>query len=268
MIPCTIKGKPLVLPWGRTPRLDSSVRACLADFRCVAEVSSESLLSVLLLPDRCQFDIVSTQAGADHDINSNSFGSDTGSIGLPSTYAHLGNCDHSCQHCDARFWYEERIKNSANSARYTIRLPRMRCLSAPTPVQSSTLEEIANDAKVIEIENQLLVLIKRQVETELMLEEKFKDLCEKVSNFVKEIEDVVKEVERLSCKDVAKKTVCLLRRGQKRELYMMMRLHMMVDESHLSVREKHTFVSKMNLGRPTYTSSLRIPFKNAVLTSI
>ncbi|GJV46617.1 hypothetical protein Tco_1431153 [Tanacetum coccineum] len=111
------------------------------------------------------------------------------------------------------------------------------------------IEEIANDAKVIEIDNQLLVLIKRQVETELMLEEKFRDLCEEVSNFVKEIEDVVKEVERLSCKDVAKETVCLLRRAQKRELYMMTRLQMMADESHLSVREKHTFVSKMNLGR-------------------
>ncbi|GJR78186.1 retrovirus-related pol polyprotein from transposon TNT 1-94 [Tanacetum coccineum] len=68
-------------------------------------------------------------------------------------------------------------------------------------------KEIAKDAKVIEIDNQLLVLIKRQVETELMLEEKFRDLCEKVSNFVKEIKDVVKEVERLSCKDVAKETV-------------------------------------------------------------
>ncbi|GKE30035.1 hypothetical protein Tco_1445419 [Tanacetum coccineum] len=95
----------------------------------------------------------------------------------------------------------------------------------------------------------MLVLIKRQVETELMLEEKFRDLCEEVSNFVKEIKDVVKEVERLSCKDVVKETVCLLRRGQKHELYKMTRLQMMVDESHLSVREKHTFVSKMNLGR-------------------
>ncbi|GKB42828.1 hypothetical protein Tco_0887770 [Tanacetum coccineum] len=111
------------------------------------------------------------------------------------------------------------------------------------------IEEIAKDAKVIEIDNQLLVLIKRQVETELMLEEKFRDLCEEVSNFVKEIEDVVKEVERLSCKDVAKETVCLLIRAQKSELYMMTRLQMMADESHLSVREKHTFVNKMNLGR-------------------
>ncbi|GKB86314.1 hypothetical protein Tco_0958586 [Tanacetum coccineum] len=66
------------------------------------------------------------------------------------------------------------------------------------------IEEIAKDAKVIEIDDQMLVLIKRQVETELMLEEKFRDLCEEVSNFVKEIKDVVKEVERLSCKDVAK----------------------------------------------------------------
>ncbi|GJU49769.1 hypothetical protein Tco_1219324 [Tanacetum coccineum] len=105
------------------------------------------------------------------------------------------------------------------------------------------IEEIAKDAKLIEIDDQLLVLIKRQVETELMLEEKFRDLCEEVSNFVKETEDVVKEVERLSCKYVVKETVRLFRRGQKRELYKMTRLQMMVNESHLSVREKHTFVS-------------------------
>ncbi|GJW73520.1 hypothetical protein Tco_0132890 [Tanacetum coccineum] len=83
------------------------------------------------------------------------------------------------------------------------------------------IEEIAKDAKdakVIEIDNQLLVLIKSQVKTELMLEEKFRDLCDEVSNFVKEILDMVKEVERLSCKDVAKETVRLLRRAQKRML--------------------------------------------------
>nr|GEU89612.1 ribonuclease H [Tanacetum cinerariifolium] len=64
------------------------------------------------------------------------------------------------------------------------------------------IKEIAKDAKLIRIEDQLLVLIKRQVETKLMLEEKFQDLCEEVSNFVKESKDVVKEVERLSFKDV------------------------------------------------------------------
>ncbi|GJV80944.1 hypothetical protein Tco_1516814 [Tanacetum coccineum] len=86
------------------------------------------------------------------------------------------------------------------------------------------IEEIAKDAKLIEIYDQLLVFIKRQVETKLILEDKFRDLCEEVSNFVKEIEDVVKEVERLSCKDEAKETVRLFRRGQKRELYKMTRL--------------------------------------------
>ncbi|GKF57550.1 hypothetical protein Tco_0171087, partial [Tanacetum coccineum] len=94
------------------------------------------------------------------------------------------------------------------------------------------IEEIAKDAKLIKIEDQLLVLIKRQVETGLMLEKKFRDLCEEVSNFVKESEDVVKEVERLSCKYVAKETVGLLRHGQKRDLYNMTRLQMMVNESH------------------------------------
>nr|GEW71188.1 hypothetical protein [Tanacetum cinerariifolium] len=107
----------------------------------------------------------------------------------------------------------------------------------------------AKDANVIDIDDQLLMLIKRQMETGLMLEEKFRDLCEEVSNFVKLIQDEVKKVERLSCKDVAKETVRLLRRVQKRELYKMTRLQMMVNESHLSVPEKHTFVNKMDLGR-------------------
>nr|GEW04212.1 hypothetical protein [Tanacetum cinerariifolium] len=81
-----------------------------------------------------------------------------------------------------------------------------------------------------------------------MLEEKFQDLCEEVSNFVKESEDVVKEVESLSRKDVAMETIHLLRRRQKRDLYKVTRLQMMVNESRLSVREKHTFIIKMNLG--------------------
>nr|GEV73906.1 hypothetical protein [Tanacetum cinerariifolium] len=111
------------------------------------------------------------------------------------------------------------------------------------------IEELEKDAKSNKIEAQMLVLTGRQVETELKLEKKFRELCENVSNFVKEMKDVVKELEKLSGNHVAKETVCLLRRGQKRELYMMTRLQMMVDESHLGVREKHTFVSKMNLER-------------------
>ncbi|GJZ21041.1 hypothetical protein Tco_0558080 [Tanacetum coccineum] len=87
----------------------------------------------------------------------------------------------------------------------------------------------------------LAVLIWRQVETELKLEEKYRELCDEVSNFVKESEDVVHELERLSGNHVVKETVRLLRRRQKRDLYKMTRLQMMVNESHLSVREKHTF---------------------------
>nr|GEX17167.1 hypothetical protein [Tanacetum cinerariifolium] len=86
------------------------------------------------------------------------------------------------------------------------------------------------------------------METELMLKEKFLELCEEVSNFVKEREDLVQELERSNGNHMAKETVRLLRRRQKHDLYKMTRLQMMVNQSHLSVRENHTFGSKMNLG--------------------
>ncbi|GJY82189.1 hypothetical protein Tco_0494940 [Tanacetum coccineum] len=76
------------------------------------------------------------------------------------------------------------------------------------------IEEITKDAEFNKIEDQLIVLIRRQLETKLMLEEKFRELCEEVFNFVKESKDVVQELERLSSNYVAKKTVRLLRRGQ------------------------------------------------------
>ncbi|GJV11660.1 hypothetical protein Tco_1353201 [Tanacetum coccineum] len=79
----------------------------------------------------------------------------------------------------------------------------------------------------------------RQLKTEFMLEKKFRDLCKEMSNFVKESEDMVQEFKRLSGNDVAKETVHLLRRGQKRDVYKMTRHQMMVNESHLSVCEKH-----------------------------
>nr|GEZ18860.1 hypothetical protein [Tanacetum cinerariifolium] len=53
------------------------------------------------------------------------------------------------------------------------------------------IEEIAKDAKFNKIKDQLLVLIGRQVKTELKLKKKFREICEEVSNFAKEMEDVV-----------------------------------------------------------------------------
>ncbi|GJV64823.1 hypothetical protein Tco_1475651 [Tanacetum coccineum] len=82
----------------------------------------------------------------------------------------------------------------------------------------------------------------------LKLEEKFHELWEEVSTIDKEKEDVVEELERLSGNHVAKENARLLRRGQKHDLDNMTRLQIMVNESHLIVREKHTFVTKMNLG--------------------
>ncbi|GJW90743.1 hypothetical protein Tco_0168296, partial [Tanacetum coccineum] len=115
-------------------------------------------------------------------------------------------------------------------------------------LQMSCVEELAKAAKSNKIEDYMLVLMGRQVETELKLEEKFREVCEEVSTVVKEREDVVEELERLSDNHVAKETACLLRGGQKRDLNKMTRLQIMVNESHLGVREKHNFVSEINLG--------------------
>nr|GEV16521.1 hypothetical protein [Tanacetum cinerariifolium] len=75
----------------------------------------------------------------------------------------------------------------------------------------------------------LLWITARQVETELMLEEKFRDLCEQMSNVFKESKDVVQELESLSGNDLAKETVRLSRCGQKRDLYMITHLQMTVN---------------------------------------
>nr|GEV75738.1 RNA-directed DNA polymerase, eukaryota [Tanacetum cinerariifolium] len=70
---------------------------------------------------------------------------------------------------------------------------------------------------------------------------------EEVSTVIKEREYVVEELERLSGNHMAEETTRLLRHRKKRDLDKMTRLKIMVNESHLSVREKHTFV--INLER-------------------
>ncbi|GJV04948.1 hypothetical protein Tco_1338517 [Tanacetum coccineum] len=76
------------------------------------------------------------------------------------------------------------------------------------------IKELAKAAKFNRIEDQMLVLMGRQVKIELKLEEKFRELYEEVSNVVKERKDVVEELEMLSGHHVAKKTARLLRCGK------------------------------------------------------
>ncbi|GJW79426.1 hypothetical protein Tco_0143401, partial [Tanacetum coccineum] len=37
--------------------------------------------------------------------------------GPPSEYKYIGKCEHSCEHCGARFWYEERVKDNRRRSR-------------------------------------------------------------------------------------------------------------------------------------------------------
>nr|GEV39362.1 hypothetical protein [Tanacetum cinerariifolium] len=81
------------------------------------------------------------------------------------------------------------------------------------------MEELAKSTK---IEDQMVVLMRRQVESELKLEKKFRELCEEVSNVVKEKEEEVDELERLSGNHVTGESARLLRRVQRRDLEKMM----------------------------------------------
>nr|GEU69694.1 hypothetical protein [Tanacetum cinerariifolium] len=84
-------------------------------------------------------------------------------------------------------------------------------------LEMSCIEELANAAKSNKIKDEMLVLLGRQVETELKLKEKFRELCNEVPTVVKEKKDVVEDLERLSDNHVAKETVCL-GRGKKYDL--------------------------------------------------
>ncbi|GKD70746.1 hypothetical protein Tco_1324836 [Tanacetum coccineum] len=111
------------------------------------------------------------------------------------------------------------------------------------------IEEIAKDAKHIKIEDQLLGLIKRQVEIKLMLEEKFRYLCEEVSNFVKESEDVVKEIRMLSSElnlfggPLAVQCAEYLKKLSKTEVLRMLELRKTIKEVHIQVHKKIDFLT-------------------------
>nr|GEV62365.1 hypothetical protein [Tanacetum cinerariifolium] len=70
--------------------------------------------------------------------------------------------------------------------------------SSPAVVVMFFGEELAKAAKSNKIKDQMLVLMGRQVETELKLEEKLRELFEEVSTIITEREDVVEELKRLN----------------------------------------------------------------------
>nr|GEV95717.1 zf-CCHC domain-containing protein/UBN2 domain-containing protein [Tanacetum cinerariifolium] len=63
--------------------------------------------------------------------------------------------------------------------------------------KNSIIEVIAKDAKLIENDDQLLVLIKRHIETELMLEKKFRALCEEITDIAQKDKNEAKPDTRM-----------------------------------------------------------------------
>nr|GEW76574.1 DNA helicase [Tanacetum cinerariifolium] len=50
-------------------------------------------------------------------VRSTNTGVDENCTGPPLEYKYIGKCEHSCEHCGARFWYDERIKDTRRRAR-------------------------------------------------------------------------------------------------------------------------------------------------------
>ncbi|GKA36393.1 hypothetical protein Tco_0722884 [Tanacetum coccineum] len=92
------------------------------------------------------------------------------------------------------------------------------------------MDELAKAAKSTKIEDQMILLLDRHVESELKLEKKF-------------------------CRSAR-----LLRRVQMRDLEKVTRLQIMVNESHLSAREKHIFSSSLG--------NMYIPSRNITSPSL
>ncbi|GJZ17940.1 DNA helicase [Tanacetum coccineum] len=51
------------------------------------------------------------------NVHANDFSVRGNRTGPPLEYKNVGKCDHSCEHCGARFWYEERIKDNRRKTR-------------------------------------------------------------------------------------------------------------------------------------------------------
>nr|GEX72280.1 hypothetical protein [Tanacetum cinerariifolium] len=93
----------------------------------------------------------------------------------------------------------------------------------------------------------MILLIEREVDNDLKLENKFSELREEVAA-VKERGEVIKKLERSRGNLVAVEIVRVLNRVQKRDLEKATHLQIMVVKSHLGACEKLLFVTKTKKG--------------------
>lgn len=110
------------------------------------------------------------------------------------------------------------------------------------------LEELANAAKSTMMKYQMLGLIRREVDNDIKLEKKLRELYEEVTATLKDRGEVIEKLERLLGNLVAVESVCVLKRVQKRDLEKATRFQIMVAECHLSAHEKLLFATKINEG--------------------
>ncbi|GJZ49159.1 hypothetical protein Tco_0603349 [Tanacetum coccineum] len=112
----------------------------------------------------------------------------------------------------------------------------------------SHLKELETAANSTMMADQVLVLMEKEIDKELKFEEKFKNLCSEMADTVKNRAEYIEEMEmcqRLWANVEAVETARVLKHAQKRDIEKVIRLQIMMDQSHLSVHEMLIFVQKL-----------------------
>ncbi|GKE46919.1 hypothetical protein Tco_1478177 [Tanacetum coccineum] len=113
------------------------------------------------------------------------------------------------------------------------------------------LQELATAMKSTMMADQVLVLMEKEIDNELNLEEKFRDLCSEMMDIVKNVIEYIEELKRyLRLRDnvEAVETVRVLKHAPKKDMEKVTRLQIMMDQSHLGMRENLIFVKKLKDG--------------------
>ncbi|GKE41670.1 hypothetical protein Tco_1468954, partial [Tanacetum coccineum] len=116
-------------------------------------------------------------------------------------------------------------------------------------------QELATAAKFTMIVDQVLMLMEREIDKELKLEEKFRDLCSEMASTVKNKVVYIEDLERypwLQDNVEATETARVLKYAQKRNMEKVTGLQIMMDQSLLGVHEKLIFVQKLKDGMLGY----------------
>ncbi|GJX02214.1 hypothetical protein Tco_0186127 [Tanacetum coccineum] len=123
-------------------------------------------------------------------------------------------------------------------------------LHLPTPKTAliNPKDQIKSMAASSSIQLKLTELVKQELEKDLVMEKKPREVCLELIEAYKNRRKEIDELEKRIGDPFAEGAVRMLKKVQGRDWERITRLHIMVNQSDLSIKEKHLFVVDMELG--------------------